>query len=1223
MSTALISRKKILVLTSHGIRTNARWQEILENTIQEEAKIINEKGTSKENQEDRSKILDVTVLHNDYRFFSLFSFINPFRRRSETAKFTERLRNYVTSGEYDEIHLVGHSFGTHIIGHSLIRLGSDLKGKIGTVILAGSVLPGTFPWDPLFQKGIKRLVNDCGARDAVLVMNALLPLGSGLAGRRGFPGITGDHFRNRFFNFGHSGYFQKREPNGQPDDVWFMRKYWLPLLLGEQKTPYVDERPGDALDLFKGWLVDQSEHFKWLVPVGFLISVAAVYLYFALVWRTDFNLATLELAGRVVSAVEHSDMDKVGVEVANRERAIEARVGSLTTSVEQAIGRAAKESYFPDQWEQARVAAKLATKQTATLSSRQPHFVRFRGEHIAELVSLKDEGLSPEPGNLSTERIDLRTLTPSAEPMWSWTGPYVAGLAAPASDDGVSHPGVLDQYERFESMRAINLQGAVEKQYTISASIDGLANWDIAGNKIVARWSGSDLAGTKILAAYPCGLAGAATAVSENGQGLILLPGGTKIALTAPGSERIQELIGNRDCTIVSGVTDTQHLLSWTVQGQALALGEAGAEQIRSFEFSPKASNLLLINAVKADQNGYASRRAILLRLGGPGTAGEIVPDLANVEVAAFSPAGSYIAEMAPAEVSMCRYRSIELTEKTFATKQIFPTFACPFGAQEDRYSAVSLAQGMRFIEDDNRLLLTREMYGSFSDAGLEIRDTKSFNTDWLTKASRYDIVSTDATDDGSVIVTTSGDSSGDGYGADFGFYVWSPFAPEPVFLSRKDAAAERAWVSPDGSVALVRWRSGADGSTYDTEWIRLEPDAEALLGVTREKTLGAPEWGFELKSLDVADRVCRDMSEQDQWPDQPAAGDGGLGHGCVANGRFYIAARLGDMPIQLRMDEGGNYWRLRYRDPSSEGEHALAYSDGGVVPDDIQDFVSDNESRRIFLLHHSGAISRLEFVPTLSATLLRPSSPKPDAPVRQLTWNAARQWLQIETANEDVLSPSKELEFLDAEGKTQVRFDLTSDEPVVRGVSGVFDAHNQFWAIVDVEQSEQEMADRTDETQEGKTFKRYLQNLTTGERLAYSCNRNEVLGALPTVLSSRTGQFIVSGITAPTIGEAQVNTEVRVFDLEQKKCLGVFEHGDEVYDFGISNDGRLMVTRGRNEAYIWHIPTQTIVKKIAGPTRIVQDQLGVRIVSRAESAHPGVWPIPDSVARWLKDVKQ
>src|SRR5687768_16226571 len=81
-------------------------------------------------------------------------------------------------------------------------------------------------------------------------------------------------------------------------------------------------------------------------------------------------------------------------------------------------------------------------------------------------------------------------------------------------------------------------------------------------------------------------------------------------------------------------------------------------------------------------------------------------------------------------------------------------------------------------------------------------------------------------------------------------------------------------------------------------------------------------------------------------------------------------------------------------------------------------------------------------------------------------------------------------------------------------------------------------------------------------------------------------------------------------FDLELRKCLGVFEHGDEIYDFGINADGRLLVTRGRLETYVWHIPTRSILQTIVGPTRIVQDEHGLRIISRTDAEHPGVWPI-------------
>jgi pimeloyl-ACP methyl ester carboxylesterase len=525
--------KRILILTSHGIRTNAKWQERLEDVVEEEIERRNKAIDEGAAGAAGLQKLHVTFRHNDYKFFSIFSFINPFRRRSQTRRFEERLRSYVQSDEYDEIHLVGHSFGTHIIGHSLLRIGEQLNGKVGTVILAGSVLRGTFPWDALFKKGIARLVNECGDSDLILVLNAVLPLGSGLAGRRGFAGVTGDHFRNRFFRFGHSGYFQKRDPDG-PDEVWFMRKYWVPLLLGEPMTPYIDERSDSTPQLFKGWLVDQTEGLKWLVPLGLFAVLGFVFLYFALVSRTNFNLETLEMAGRVIDDVERRQMDGLQARIDARQALIEAQADSVTATLEGLIDGEVWRSYFPDQWQRARIAAKLAIRTRLTLVDKEADQVRFRGSDFAVIRTIDTD----DDGGLTTVVYDLRNGKLSDSPMWAWAGPYVATT--------LKRPAEGDYWEGVVSLVAINLQGRIEHQLATALSGDKLSLWEIAKEEQWSAWNASKWGGARLVEAHPCGTAGDAIVLSEEGRAWVLRKDGAVAELTSP--RPLVHVLGNHAC---------------------------------------------------------------------------------------------------------------------------------------------------------------------------------------------------------------------------------------------------------------------------------------------------------------------------------------------------------------------------------------------------------------------------------------------------------------------------------------------------------------------------------------------------------------------------------------------------------------------------------------------------------------------------------------------------
>ena len=76
-----------------------------------------------------------------------------------------------------------------------------------------------FPWRELMDVGAAfRVINDCGIKDSVLVLNQFLVLFTGMAGRVGFVGMSDrKRFINRFFAFGHSGYF---ETGGVADDTF-------------------------------------------------------------------------------------------------------------------------------------------------------------------------------------------------------------------------------------------------------------------------------------------------------------------------------------------------------------------------------------------------------------------------------------------------------------------------------------------------------------------------------------------------------------------------------------------------------------------------------------------------------------------------------------------------------------------------------------------------------------------------------------------------------------------------------------------------------------------------------------------------------------------------------------------------------------------------------------------------------------------------------------------
>ena len=206
---------KHLVITVHGIRTYGQWPTRLNALL-------------------RQVESTVETTNYAYGYFSFIAFLVPPFRWLATKRFQQILVEEVKRDSWDRVDLVGHSFGTHLLGWALQSLSSDPDLKIHTVILAGSVLRPRFRWDRLIPARVGRLINECGVRDGALIASQLFVLLTGMAGRVGFSGPLSRRFQNCYFNFGHSGYF---------DGDNFMRSYWVPLLTTEADIVPVDERP--------------------------------------------------------------------------------------------------------------------------------------------------------------------------------------------------------------------------------------------------------------------------------------------------------------------------------------------------------------------------------------------------------------------------------------------------------------------------------------------------------------------------------------------------------------------------------------------------------------------------------------------------------------------------------------------------------------------------------------------------------------------------------------------------------------------------------------------------------------------------------------------------------------------------------------------------------------------------------------------------------------------
>ncbi len=249
-----------VLVTVHGIRTFGGWQLRLERLVHE-----------------REPACDVHRFN--FNYFNALAFWFPPTRWLVGRRFARELQNLVTEFKPSRLDIVAHSFGTYVVVSGLRHVSPFIQ--VHTLILSGSVLPENHYWGDLVPKRVSRIINDCGFNDSVLILSqALVPL-TGMAGRVGFVGLLGSNFENRYFDFGHSGYFQS--PSRKSDNN-FMREKWLPLLTTSDSIEKFDFR-GEASALTG----IQLTFLRWINPVKIAIvwgTMGLLLLYLVGLWAS-------------------------------------------------------------------------------------------------------------------------------------------------------------------------------------------------------------------------------------------------------------------------------------------------------------------------------------------------------------------------------------------------------------------------------------------------------------------------------------------------------------------------------------------------------------------------------------------------------------------------------------------------------------------------------------------------------------------------------------------------------------------------------------------------------------------------------------------------------------------------------------------------------------------------------------------------------------------------
>jgi pimeloyl-ACP methyl ester carboxylesterase len=190
-----------VIVLIHGIRTFAEWFELIEKEIE--------------------ACCDANVYFIKYGYLDAFRFWFPIGTRSSAINHAKReLRSIRDKHRTDDLVIVAHSFGSYIVS-KILEEESDIDIK--RLLLCGSIIRENYRWD-LIPKLPDPILNDCGIRDNWPIAAKTLSWGYGSSGSFG---LNSTFVTNRYFNLGHSGFFNKE----------LIKSHWLPFILNNKIVP--------------------------------------------------------------------------------------------------------------------------------------------------------------------------------------------------------------------------------------------------------------------------------------------------------------------------------------------------------------------------------------------------------------------------------------------------------------------------------------------------------------------------------------------------------------------------------------------------------------------------------------------------------------------------------------------------------------------------------------------------------------------------------------------------------------------------------------------------------------------------------------------------------------------------------------------------------------------------------------------------------------------------
>lgn len=210
----ILKKRRHVIFLIHGIRTQGEW-------TTRAAEVLESDPT-------------IRVRPISYEFFDLIRFLVPLDRfrNKAVSRVTRLIRDELTRNP-DALSVIAHSFGSYIIG-KILENEPDIK--FHRLLFCGSILRDDFDWGRVGHRlhsesdDSWQVVNECGMQDIWPVMAKSVTWGYGSSGRFGF---GHPRVKDRFYNVGHSGFF----------DEEFVRKRWLPYFVDGEIVQGVLDRP--------------------------------------------------------------------------------------------------------------------------------------------------------------------------------------------------------------------------------------------------------------------------------------------------------------------------------------------------------------------------------------------------------------------------------------------------------------------------------------------------------------------------------------------------------------------------------------------------------------------------------------------------------------------------------------------------------------------------------------------------------------------------------------------------------------------------------------------------------------------------------------------------------------------------------------------------------------------------------------------------------------------